>query len=120
VPHGRPSSPERIIRSGHPVGRPYNGYVTSPLPQLTLYTRDGCHLCAETRAIVQGLLEDRAARALPVARLTERDIATNPDWERAFFDRLPVLELGGRRLETAVSPAKIRAFLADVLEGSLV
>lgn len=102
------------------MGRPYNALVTSPLPELTLYTRDGCHLCAEARAVVQGLLEDRAARALPVAALIERDITTNPDWERAFVDRIPVLELRGRRLELAVSPAKIRAFLANVLDGSLV
>ena len=94
--------------------------MTAPLPELTLYTRDGCHLCAEARAVVQGLLEDRAARALPVASLTERDITTSPDWERAFFDRIPVLELRGQRLELAVSPAKIRAFLANALDGSLV
>jgi hypothetical protein len=85
-----------------------------------LYTRAGCHLCDEARAIVGGLLEDRAARALPIAAVVERDIATNPDWERQLFDRLPVLELRGRRLELAVSPARIRAFLGDVLDGSLV
>jgi hypothetical protein len=94
--------------------------VTAPLPELSLYTRDGCHLCAETRALVQGLLEDRAARALPVASLIERDITTHPDWERSLFDRIPVLELRGQRLELAVSPAKIRAFLANALDGSLV
>jgi hypothetical protein len=102
------------------VGRPYNASVTSSLPELTLYTRDGCDLCTEARAIVQGLLEDRAARALPVASLVERDIATDPEWERAFFDRIPVLELRGHRLELAVSPARIRAFLSDALDGSLV
>ena len=80
------------------MGRPYNDRVTSPLPTLTLYTRDGCQLCAEARVQVQGLLEDRAARSLPVASLTERDITTNPDWERAFFDRIPVLELRGQRV----------------------
>ena len=94
--------------------------MTAPLPELTLYTRDGCHLCAETRAVVQGLLEDRAARTRPVAGLVERDITTDPTWERAFFDRIPVLELRGQRLELAVSPAKIRAFLANALDGSLV
>lgn len=94
--------------------------VTTPLPELVLYTRDGCHLCEEARAIVQGLLEDRAARALPIAAIAERDITTNPDWERELFDRIPVLELRGRRLELAVSPAKVRAFLAHVLDGSLV
>jgi hypothetical protein len=94
--------------------------VTGPLPQLFLYTREGCHLCDEARALVQGLLEDRAARALPIATVAERDIATNPEWERQFFATIPVLELSGRRLELAVSPAKVRTFLADALGASLV
>jgi hypothetical protein len=94
--------------------------VTGPLPQQFLYTREGCHLCDEARALVQGLLEDRAARALPIATVAERDIATNPEWERQFFATIPVLELSGRRLELAVSPAKVRTFLADALGASLV
>ena len=95
-------------------------FVTAPLPDLVLYTRDGCGLCDEARALVQGLLEDRAARALPIAALVERDISTNPEWERQFFDRIPVVELRGRRLELAISAAKLRAFLAEALDGSLV
>ena len=94
--------------------------MTTPLPELVLYMRDGCHLCDEARALVQGLLEDRAARALPVARLVERDITTNPEWERQFFDTIPVVELRGRRLPLAVSVSKLRALLADALDGSLV
>ena len=85
--------------------------ATPPLPDLVLYTRPGCGLCDEARATLQGLLEDRAARSLPLARLRERDISANPDLERALFDRIPVLELGDRRLELATSPAKIRRFL---------
>ena len=77
--------------------------MTTPLPELILYTRAGCHLCDETRAIVQGLLEDRAARGRRIAALRERDIATDPEWERQFFATIPVLELGGRRLELATS-----------------
>ena len=102
------------------MGRPYNDRVTAPLPELTLYTRDGCHLCTEARALVQGLLEDRAARALPIAALRERDIAADPAWERQLFDRIPVLELNGQRLELATSAAAIRRFLADALDRSLV
>ena len=94
--------------------------MTGPLPELILYTREGCHLCDEARALVQGVLEDRAARALPVAALVERDITTDPEWERRFFDRIPVVELRGRRLELAVSQARLRAFLAEALDGSLV
>ena len=94
--------------------------MTTPLAELVLYTRDGCHLCDEARAIVQGLLEDRAARGRRVAALHERDISTDPAWERQFFATIPVVELGGRRLELATSPLKLRRFLDDVLDGSLV
>jgi hypothetical protein len=94
--------------------------MSTPLPQLVLYTRGGCHLCDEARAIVQGLLEDRAARGQWTAALHERDITTDPAWERQFFATIPVVEYGGRRLELATSPAKLRRFLDDVLDGSLV
>jgi len=91
-----------------------------PLPELVLYTRDGCHLCDEARTIIQGLLEDRAARGLRAVTVRERDIASDPALERQFLDRIPVLELGGRRLELAVSTGRVRAFLDDALDGSLV
>jgi hypothetical protein len=94
--------------------------MATPLPDLILYTSEGCHLCAETRAIVQALLEDRAARGRRTAALRERDIATNAEWERSFFATIPVVELAGRRLELATSPAKLRRFLDDALDESLV
>ncbi|HEY3163519.1 MAG TPA: glutaredoxin family protein [Candidatus Limnocylindrales bacterium] len=94
--------------------------MTTPLPELVLYTRDGCHLCDEARAIVQGLLEDRAARGRRTAAIRERDIASDTELERRFFATIPVLELDGRRLELATSPAKVRRFLDDALDASLV
>ena len=90
--------------------------ATPPLPELILYTRPGCGLCEEARAIVQGLLEDRAARSLPLARLIERDITTDRDLERTYFDRIPVVELNGRSLELAISSAQLRRFLAEQLD----
>ena len=93
--------------------------AASPLPELILYTRDGCHLCDEARAIVQGLLEDRAARGRRTAAIRERDITTNADWERAYFATIPVVEIDGRRLELATSPAKLRRFLGDALDRAL-
>jgi len=94
--------------------------MTTPLPELVLYTRAGCQLCDETRALVQGLLEDRAARGARVVAIRERDITSNPEWERAFFDRIPVVEIGGRRLELAISAGALRRLLAEALDGSLV
>jgi hypothetical protein len=93
--------------------------MTTPLPELVLYTRPGCHLCEEARALAQSLLEDRAARGRRTAALRERDIETNPEWERDFHDRIPVLELGGRRLELVVSAAKLRRFLDEALDGTI-
>jgi hypothetical protein len=93
--------------------------MTTPLPDLVLYTRPGCHLCDETRALVQGLLEDRAARGRRTAALRERDITMDQVLERAFFDRIPVVELGGRRLELAISPGTLRRFLDEGLDGNL-
>ena len=52
--------------------------------------------------------------------LRERDITSDPTWERQFFATIPVVEFDGRRLELATSPAKLRRFLHDVLDGSLV
>jgi len=94
--------------------------AVSPLPNLFLYTREGCHLCDETRAIVQGLLEDRAARGRRTAAIRERDITTDPDWERAYFATIPVVEIDGRRLELATSAAGLRRFLDDALDRALV
>ena len=89
------------------------------MPRLTLLGKPGCHLCDDARAIVQGLLEDRAARGRRTAAIHERDITTDPAWERQFFATIPVVELGGRRLELATSSAKLRRFLDDALDGSL-
>jgi hypothetical protein len=84
------------------------------LPDLILYTRDGCHLCDDARAFATALLAQREAAGLPSPTLVERDITADPDWERRFFTTIPVLELGDQRLELATSPAKLRALLASL------
>lgn len=85
---------------------------------LILYGRDGCHLCDETRTVVRQLLEQRAAAGLPSPAVVERDIDADPDLQRAFMATIPVIELGGRRLELAISPASIGRLLSDVLDAS--
>ena len=94
--------------------------TASPHPDLILYTRAGCGLCVETRYMLQRLLEDRARRGARGAHFRERDISTDPAVERALFDRIPVVELGGRRLELATSASRLRQFLDDGLDGNLV
>ncbi len=85
---------------------------------LILYTRDGCHLCAETRDVLLALLAERRAQGLPAPALQERDIAADPATERAYFATIPVVELGGERLELATSAAKLRRLLRRLDEAT--
>jgi hypothetical protein len=89
----------------------------APLPDLILYSRAGCGLCHETRRSLDALLEQRARAGLRAPTLHERDIETNPEWQRAFFASIPVVELGDRRLELATSVAQLRRLLTDVLDA---
>ena len=90
--------------------------VSTPLPDLVLYARPGCHLCDETRAAIELLLAERQAlgRATPI--LVERDIEADPELHRRFLERIPVVELGASRLELATSVARLRRLIADVLD----
>jgi hypothetical protein len=90
----------------------------TPLRDLILYTRPGCGLCEEARTTLQGILEDRAARGDAIATVNEIDITTDPDLEARFFNIIPVVEMGGRRLDLAISPAKLLRFVADALDAA--
>ncbi len=92
--------------------------MTTPLPDLFLYGRPGCHLCEDARLVVQSVLEDRASRGLAVPSVVERDIETDEGWHQAYLERIPVLELGGRRIELIVSYGNVRRLLADALDGA--
>jgi len=89
----------------------------APLIDLFLYGRSGCHLCEDAHAALVALFEERSRIGLSNPTLIERDIETDPDWERAYFPSIPVVVLGDRRLEFATSPAKLRRLLADVLDA---
>jgi hypothetical protein len=85
--------------------------AATPLPDLILYGRDGCHLCDKAREVLSGLLAERAAGGRPVPTLVERDITTNEAWERAFVATIPVVEFGQKRLELATSATRLRRLL---------
>jgi len=85
--------------------------------EVVLYRRDGCHLCEEARALLVALLGERARAGLPSPPVVERDIDTDPAWQRAYFASIPVVEVGEHRLELATSPARLRRLLAT-LDGA--
>ena len=92
--------------------------MSFPSPTIVLYTKPGCHLCDETRQLLQALLAERTAAGRFAPFIEERNILDNEAWEQANAFDIPVLELGGRRLPLATSPGRIRALLASELDGA--
>jgi thiol-disulfide isomerase/thioredoxin len=76
---------------------------------LTLYSRPGCHLCDEMKAVVQRVL--RANKA-PMA-VEEVDISTSPDLEGRYGLEIPVLLVDGRKVaKYRVSDGELMRILA--------
>jgi hypothetical protein len=91
--------------------------VTDAPPDIDLYSRPGCHLCEETRAILDAILADRTARGLPTPALREHNIEADDALHRRYMFVIPVVAAGGREMELATSPKKLGRFLAEVLDG---
>ncbi len=70
---------------------------------LTVYSKPDCHLCAEAMTALRGLQAELGFA------LEERDITTDDALQRAYFERIPVVELDGEVLfEYFVQEAVLR------------
>jgi hypothetical protein len=58
---------------------------------VTLYSRPGCHLCDDMKALV-----NRVARSIPLT-LSVIDISTDPRLEDVYGQEIPVLVVDGRK-----------------------
>ena len=85
----------------------------APLPDLILYTRAECSLCDEAREAIELTLAERRARGLAVPLLVERDIDADPGLQGRYFERIPVVELGTKRVELVVTVGKMRRLLSE-------
>jgi glutaredoxin len=75
-------------------------------PTLTLYSRPGCHLCDDARAVLERV------RARATFSLQEVDITTDDDLHRRYLERIPVVTLGDEELfEFFVDEAALEARL---------
>jgi glutaredoxin len=59
---------------------------------VTLYSKPDCHLCVEARAVLLGLQPHLGFE------ISEVDITTDRALHRAYFERIPVVSLGGEDL----------------------
>lgn len=82
-------------------------------PRITLYGRQGCHLCDEARAVVERVCADTGERYVEV------DVDTDPELVRRFNDEVPVTFVDGRQHDFwRVDEARLRAALAAGAGGS--
>jgi glutaredoxin len=59
---------------------------------VTVYSKPDCHLCEDAIAVLEGM------RAQIDFDLVELDITTDEALHRAYFERIPVLEIDGEEL----------------------
>ena len=80
---------------------------------VTIYSRPGCHLCDDMKAVVA-----RVARSLPL-RLEEVDISTDPALEASYGPDIPVLMIGGKKAaKYRVTDDQLRRLLLPYLSTS--
>jgi glutaredoxin len=78
--------------------------------EITLYTRTGCHLCEEAKALIEPIL-----REFGVA-LREVDIDEDAALQQRYGTDIPVIFIGGRKVaKHRVDTAKFRRQLSDAL-----
>lgn len=62
------------------------------MTMLTVYSKPDCHLCGEAMVLLRELQPELGFA------LQERDITADEALERAYFERIPVIELEGEVL----------------------
>jgi glutaredoxin len=76
-------------------------------PRITLYTRPGCHLCDDARAVIEGVCADLGES------YEEIDITGDDELEDRFTEDVPVTFVDGRQHDFwRVDETRLRAALA--------
>jgi glutaredoxin len=77
-------------------------------PRVTLYSRPGCHLCDDARAVIEAVCADLGEA------YEEVDITTDDDLEDRYRDEIPVTLVDGRQHDFwRVDAARLRAALGS-------
>jgi hypothetical protein len=105
-----------MLSTGAEPGAAYNCGVRS-FPLVVLYRRTGCHLCDDARTALDAILDARGAAGLGGVEVVERDIDADDDLRRRLTSSIPVIEIGDRTLELAISPGKLRRFVDEALSA---
>ena len=76
-------------------------------PRVVLYSRPGCHLCDDARAVIEAVCAELGER------YDEIDITGSEELTRSFGEEIPVTFVDGRQHDYwRVDPVRLRAALA--------
>jgi glutaredoxin len=76
-------------------------------PRVVLYSKPGCHLCDEARAVIEAVCADLGEA------YDEIDITASEDLMRTYGEEIPVTFVDGRQHDFwRVDPARLRSALA--------
>ncbi|MDX6357579.1 MAG: hypothetical protein QOH37_633 [Nocardioidaceae bacterium] len=80
--------------------------MSSPAPRVTLYSRPGCHLCDDARAVVEQVCAELDES------YAEISIDDDPELRRRYGEEIPVTLVDGAQHDFwRVDPARLRAAL---------
>jgi glutaredoxin len=82
------------------------------VPVVTLYGKPGCHLCDDARAVVERV------RAEHPFELREVDVSLDPELNREYGERIPVLALDGEELFDYFVEEAVLVQRLDRVDGS--
>lgn len=82
------------------------------MPRLTLYGKPGCHLCDDAREVVERV------RAEHPCELREVDVSLDPELNRVYGERIPVLALDGEELFEFFVEETVLVERLDRVDGS--
>jgi glutaredoxin len=76
------------------------------MPRVTLYSKAGCHLCDEARAVVSAVCSDLGVEWVEV------DITADEEMFRRWWEQIPVTLVDGKQHDFwKVDEARLRAAL---------
>ena len=76
-------------------------------PRVTLYSRPGCHLCDDARAVIAEVCAELGEEYVEVS------VDDDPDLQRRYGEEIPVTLVDGRQHDFwRVDPARLRRALA--------
>ena len=82
---------------------------------LTLYSRPGCHLCDDMKALVRRVMQSSTHQI----SMEEVDISTDPELERRYGVEIPVLLVNGAKAaKYRVTENELRRILAGRVDES--